>query len=224
VKLNGADPPPYLRQDMTVSVDTEVARANNVLVAPIGAVRDALAPQPWVMVVRDGHAVHQPVKLGLRCQRIGFTFARPEIADNARMEAGGLKIEVVEPFKRLRVIYWGKILLLANPCEMAEPKTAWRNNPSVPCIVEIDWDENGYQRALVAVVGTESGKTYRVAGKVLSLIPLRNRRTKPDSTELQTRITEGMTEYRCDGRVGYGMSEYLDQIIDGQPSGRTAGY
>jgi hypothetical protein len=28
-----------------------------------------------------------------------------------------------------------------------------------------------------------------------------------------------MTEYRCDGKVGLGMSEYLDQIVDGRPIG-----
>jgi hypothetical protein len=28
-----------------------------------------------------------------------------------------------------------------------------------------------------------------------------------------------MTEWRCDGKVGYGLSEYLDQIVDGQPVG-----
>ena len=28
-----------------------------------------------------------------------------------------------------------------------------------------------------------------------------------------------MTEYRCDGLVGYGLSEYLDQIVDGRPTG-----
>jgi hypothetical protein len=33
-----------------------------------------------------------------------------------------------------------------------------------------------------------------------------------------------MTEYRCDGLVGYGLSEYLDQIVDGQPTGRAAGH
>jgi hypothetical protein len=26
-----------------------------------------------------------------------------------------------------------------------------------------------------------------------------------------------MTEYRCNGKVGYGLSEYLDQIVDGKP-------
>jgi hypothetical protein len=26
-----------------------------------------------------------------------------------------------------------------------------------------------------------------------------------------------MTEYRCNGKVGYGLSEFLDQVIDGVP-------
>jgi hypothetical protein len=54
---------------------------------------------------------------------------------------------------------------------------------------------------------------------VLSLIPLRNRRQSPDGDTLVTRISEGLTEWRCDGRVGHGLSEYLDQIIDGRPVG-----
>ena len=33
-----------------------------------------------------------------------------------------------------------------------------------------------------------------------------------------------MTEYECDGRKGYGLSEYLDQIVDGTPVGLKAGY
>jgi hypothetical protein len=41
-------------------------------------------------------------------------------------------------------------------------------------------------------------------------------------TDLVTRITEGMTEYTCDGKTGYGMSEYLDQIVDGRPLGPDA--
>jgi hypothetical protein len=55
---------------------------------------------------------------------------------------------------------------------------------------------------------------------VLNLIPLRNRRPSPEGDMLVTRISEGMTEWTlADGRVGYGLSEYLDQIIDGQPVG-----
>lgn len=277
--------------------------------------------------------------------RVGFMFARPAIADNKVMDAGGLKVEVIEPFKRLRVTYDGDVLLLERPHDMADPKRAFKNNPKVPCrilleyegvspmfggetvredgspldidpeksfakahyeqhcaakgyitlgderheidgfglrdkswgprhwqaidwyrwcpmnfgrdfgmmlsvigdgadgvrqggmvfrdgaydlisecAIESDWDENDYQTALRAKVKTEGGRSYEITGKVLSLIPLRNRRTAADGAQLQTRITEGMTEYRCGELVGYGLSEYLDQIVDGKPNGRSAGY
>jgi hypothetical protein len=47
-----------------------------------------------------------------------------------------------------------------------------------------------------------------VTGKVLTMLPLRNRRDGK-----VTRISEGMTEWRCGDHVGYGLSEYLDQIV-----------
>jgi hypothetical protein len=56
---------------------------------------------------------------------------------------------------------------------------------------------------------------WTVDGKVMSLIPLRNRREG-----MVTRISEGLTCWTTgDGRVGYGLSEYLDQLIDGGPVG-----
>ena len=59
-------------------------------------------------------------------------------------------------------------------------------------------------------------------GRVLSLVPLRNRRRTPDGEQLFTRIGEGLTEWTLDdGTVGYGLSEYLDQIVDGTPTGRA---
>ncbi|HZZ89284.1 MAG TPA: hypothetical protein VFE13_13225 [Caulobacteraceae bacterium] len=273
--------------------------------------------------------------------RVGFMFARPKIANNDEMNAGGLKIEVVEPFKRLRLSYDGKICLLARPFEMADPSKAFRENPHVACKVELDyegvspmfggetvladgspreldpeksfarahyeqhvaakgrftvggetfeidgyglrdkswgprhwsainwyrwcplnfgrdfgmmlsviagedgvpheggmvfvdggyeliseckldtdWDEHGYQTGLRAKVKTRGGRSYDVSGKVLSLIPLRSRRKGANGEALNTRITEGMTEYRCGELVGYGLSEYLDQIVDGKPSGK----
>ena len=66
VKLKVPDPPDYLRQDMTVSVDIEVARSANAVVIPTDAVRDAAGVQPWVLVVTEHRATHQPVKIGLR--------------------------------------------------------------------------------------------------------------------------------------------------------------
>ena len=66
VKLRVPDPPSYLRQDMSVSVDIEVARRNDVVVVPADALRDAGTPHPWVMVVRNGVTERQPVTLGMR--------------------------------------------------------------------------------------------------------------------------------------------------------------
>ena len=76
-----------------------------------------------------------------------------------------------------------------------------------------------YHRSLEAELVTE-GRTWVVRGSVLGLIPLRNRRRDPEDNELVTRISEGLTEWTLDdGRVGYGLSEYLDQIVDGTPVG-----
>ena len=65
---------------------------------------------------------------------------------------------------------------------------------------------------------TRSGRS---PARCIDLIPLRNRRPDPDTGDmLVTRISEGMTEWTMDdGRTGYGLSEYLDQIIDGNPVG-----
>lgn len=66
VKLTVATPPAYLRQDMTVSVDIEIARRPAALVLAGRGVHDLLLPAPWVMVIRSGRAVHQAVKLGIQ--------------------------------------------------------------------------------------------------------------------------------------------------------------
>jgi len=65
VKLDVADPPPFLRPDMTVSVNIEVGRDPSALVLPAGAVRDA-GTDPWTLVVRGGRTSRQPVSLGMR--------------------------------------------------------------------------------------------------------------------------------------------------------------
>jgi len=288
--------------------------------------------------VNEGYA-EMTVCLYLPDGRIAFMYGRPHIDNNDEMNAGGMRVEVTEPFKRLRVSYDGKACLLANPLEMAHPARAFKNNPLVDCKVDLDyrgiapmygglivkedgseipidpeksfakahyeqhmaakgsfeidgqrweiegyglrdkswgprywqnllwyrwlpmnfgpdfgmmisligtadgevrrsgmvlrdgeyvmiddarieseWDENWYQTKFRAWAKTEE-REYEVQGKVISMIPLRNRRVLDDGTELVTRITEGMTEYTCDGKTGYGLSEYLDQIIDGKPSG-----
>jgi HlyD family secretion protein len=66
VKLTVSNPPAYLRQNMTVSVDIATARRADVLSLPGSAVRDALTAAPWVMVLENGRAVRRPVRLGLQ--------------------------------------------------------------------------------------------------------------------------------------------------------------
>ena len=66
VKLRVPKPPDYLRQDMTVSVDIEVARSAATVVVPADAVRDANSAQPWVLAVDGWRAQRRAVKLGLK--------------------------------------------------------------------------------------------------------------------------------------------------------------
>lgn len=66
VKLRVPDPPAFLKPDMTVSAEIVAARRTDAATLPAAAVRDASSPAPWVLALRDGRAVKQPVKLGLR--------------------------------------------------------------------------------------------------------------------------------------------------------------
>ena len=66
VKLDVASPPAVLKQDMTVSVDIEVARRPKALIVPLAAVHDADSTAPWVLRVEVRHAVRRTVHLGLR--------------------------------------------------------------------------------------------------------------------------------------------------------------
>ena len=66
VKLEVPEPPAYLRLDMTVSVDIEVSRRENVIALPLDALRDGSTASPWVLVIQARHAVRRPVVLGVR--------------------------------------------------------------------------------------------------------------------------------------------------------------
>ncbi len=283
----------------------------------------------------EGYA-EMTVCLYLPDGRVAFMFKRPEIADNDAFDAGGIRFDVITPFERLDVTYTGKVVVLDEPLQMADPKKAFTENPYAECEVRIEytgvsamfggepdtpkerpgeefarghyeqliagkgsirvgdeewavdgyglrdhswgpryWQAPWYYRWLTANFGADFGfmgsriarrdgegtrggfvwedgelhlcddfhistqwtgddsyhegisatlrsgaREWKVTGKVLDLIPLRNRRPDPGGNMLVTRISEGMTEWTLDdGRVGYGLSEYLDQIIDDQPVG-----
>jgi len=271
---------------------------------------------------------------------VGFMYARPDLKSNDSHNAGGLKFEVVKPFEHHRVTFNGKVCLLKNPLEMAEPAQAFKSNPHHRANLEIDyysispgwggelreksadgkwqplkrnadaarefarghfeqhghavgkltigsgagarefkldglglrdhswgprywqapkyyrWLTMNFDESLGAVAAltvdrdgaehpggyiarkgqpnlnirkvaieteftgaqrlhdrikvtcdAEDGSTAVITGKVQSMIPLRNRRGGT-----VTRIAEGMTEWRWDGKVGYGLAEYLDHL------------
>jgi len=261
-------------------------------------------------------AIYQPDGTAL------FNYKRPEIADNGAFAAGGMRFEVGEPFKHLRVTYDGHAVYLAQPLDLEDPRRAFTGNPHQPVSLALDWhgqspmfggeatahnsemvfakghyeqhgrahgtltidgvahrvDGHGlrdhswgprswqspaYYRWLIGQFGDDfgfmgsqivtqagsellSGFIFRdgqnhyverltlhtdwrdpghyhdrlaltlhsrsagdveISGTVRTMLPLRNRRDGKT-----TRISEGLTEWRCGDRVGYGWSEYLDQI------------
>ena len=68
VKLRIPEPPAYLRQDMTVSVDIEVAKRSQAVLVPTEAVHNLESHEPWVLKVISGKAVRTPIRLGLSSQ------------------------------------------------------------------------------------------------------------------------------------------------------------
>jgi hypothetical protein len=85
--------------------------------------------------------------------------------------------------------------------------------PIVDASIETVWSEEFDQETLRCVARTPD-REIEINGSVMSFIPLRNRREGR-----VTRIGEGLTEYTWEGKTGYGLSEYLDQIEDGRPVG-----
>ena len=74
--------------------------------------------------------------------------------------------------------------------------------------VDAKYAENGlYHQSVTASVKTSAGEELTFDGTVKGFIPLRNRRGGQT-----THIGEGMTEWHCGDRVGYGLSEFLRQV------------
>ena len=70
---------------------------------------------------------------------VGFMYQRPEIKDNHAHDAGGAKFEVIKPFELHRVRYDGKVCMLKNPLDMAEPARAFKSNAYSRAVLEIDY-------------------------------------------------------------------------------------
>lgn len=67
------EPPSFLRPDMTVSVEIEVAREPHALVLPADLVHDLASDAPWVWVLEGDRARRRTVRLGIRGdERLGI--------------------------------------------------------------------------------------------------------------------------------------------------------
>jgi hypothetical protein len=207
-------------------------------------------------------AIYQPDGTAL------FNFKRPEIADNSAFAAGGMRFEVVAPFKHLRVSYDGQAVYLAQPLDLEDPRRAFTGNPhqsvglrdhswgprswQSPAYyrwligqfdagfgfmgsqivtqtgaellsgfvfkdgenhfvhrldLQTEWKDPGHYHDRLALTLHSTAGDLDITGTVLAMLPLRNRRDGK-----VTRISEGLTEWRCGEHVGYGWSEYLDQV------------
>ncbi|MGH0030645.1 MAG: DUF7064 domain-containing protein [Myxococcota bacterium] len=258
--------------------------------------------------------------------RVLFTFKRPQIENNDAFDCGGLRFEVLTPGERLRTVYEGNVLELAEPRNMADPRKAFSESPKrrvsldlehravgpmygskadesesqrsaeqqfakahyeqhmavtgelrvedevfaidgfglrdhswgprywqaihgyewltinfgedfggmisairrdadhekvsgvivrgdeidgvKSAVITADYEDNGlYHKSLSVDVETHGGEKLTITGRVKGFIPLRNRREG-----MTTHIGEGMTEWRCGDRTGYGLSEFLRQV------------
>jgi hypothetical protein len=96
----------------------------------------------------EGHA-EMSVCLYLPDGRVAFMYDRPSITGNDAHDAGGMRFEVIEPFVEHRVTYDGKVVLLAEPRDMEDPRAAFTTNPIVGCRIDLA------HRALAPVWGGE---------------------------------------------------------------------
>jgi hypothetical protein len=65
------------------------------------------------------------VTLYLQDGRVLFTFKRAPIEHNDAFDAGGARFEVIEPSQKLRTLYEGNVLDLAEPRNMTDPRKAF---------------------------------------------------------------------------------------------------
>lgn len=71
--------------------------------------------------------------------RVAFMFGRPEVTTNDAFDAAGMRFDVVTPFEELTVTYDGKVVLLDDPLQMADPRRAFTENPHVDASIALTY-------------------------------------------------------------------------------------
>ena len=83
------------------------------------------------------HYAEMTVCMYLPDGSVGFMFQRPRIEGHSAHDAGGLRFEVVEPFREHHVTFDGELCVLANPRDMANPGAAFASNPHQACSIDL---------------------------------------------------------------------------------------
>lgn len=99
VRLDVPNPPPYLRPDMTASVEVLIGEEPRALVVPVSAVHDRLN-QPWVFVVKGKELERRQVQLGVSDATHAQVTQGLEAGERVVVDAGGK----LEPGQRVRAL------------------------------------------------------------------------------------------------------------------------
>lgn len=109
VKFDPTPAPPFLREDMTLSIEVTTAQRERALVLPVDALRDAApdADAAQVLVARDGRIEARRVKLGLRTLQAaevldGLTAGELVLLGDAPAAGARVRVEPVAAAQALR--------------------------------------------------------------------------------------------------------------------------
>ena len=91
VKLDVAEPPATLRQDMTVSVDIAVAHRPQALLLAVSALHDIDSSAPWVLRVQNGRAEKVALQIGLRSAGLVEVLGGLQAGDQALGASAGVQ-------------------------------------------------------------------------------------------------------------------------------------
>lgn len=89
--------------------------------------------------VNEGHA-EVTVLVYLPDGRAAIRFDRAAIETNDAFDAGGLRFDVVEPLKKMRVTFDGTAYLLDRGTALEDPKQAFTTSPVVPVSLELHYE------------------------------------------------------------------------------------
>ncbi len=83
------------------------------------------------------------VTVYLKDGRVLFTFKRAPIEHNDAFDAGGARFDVIEPTQKLRTVYEGSVLDLAEPRRMTDPRKAFEESPKRRIRLDLVYDAVG---------------------------------------------------------------------------------